>query len=158
MADLLGKIGSEIDSRLREVRPLVEEYERLQAAAQSLDAMDAAPPIAALAPARRPRRARRGSAAGALRRAASGSAKAQKASRRKPRSAPISRSGQAVLDALDHGSHTVSELVMVTAMAAREIRSGVRRLLTDGSIVKVDREGKTAYALPPRPGSDAAQG
>ncbi len=57
---------------------------------------------------------------------------------------------QAILAALEHGSHTASELVMVTAMSAPEIRGGLIRLTGRGSITKVKRrgDGKTAYALP----------
>jgi hypothetical protein len=57
---------------------------------------------------------------------------------------------QAILAALEHGSHTTSELVMVTAMSAREIRGGLSRLAGRGRIAKVKRggDGKRAYALP----------
>ncbi len=60
---------------------------------------------------------------------------------------------QAILAALDHGSHTASELVMVTAMSAGEIRGSLGRLAGRGSITKVKRrgDGKTAYALPSAP-------
>jgi hypothetical protein len=89
----------------------------------------------------------RGSAASALGQAASGASIA-KSPRKARRRASIGRYEQVVLDALEHGSHTVGELVMVTAMGAKEIRGGVNRLLSDRGIVKVDRGGKTAYALP----------
>lgn len=57
---------------------------------------------------------------------------------------------QAILAALEHGSHTASELVMVTAMSAPEIRGGLVRLAGREAITKVKRrgDGKTAYALP----------
>ncbi len=57
---------------------------------------------------------------------------------------------QAILAALEHGSHTASELVTVTAMSAPEIRGGLGRLARRGAITKVKRrgDGKTAYALP----------
>jgi hypothetical protein len=57
---------------------------------------------------------------------------------------------QAILAALEHGSHTASELVMVTAMSTPEIRGGLIRLVGRGAITKVKRrgDGKTAYALP----------
>jgi hypothetical protein len=56
---------------------------------------------------------------------------------------------QAILAALEHGSHTASELVMVTAMSASEIRGGLGRLTRRGGVAKVKRhgDGKTAYAL-----------
>jgi hypothetical protein len=178
-SDLLTKIGSEIDARLGELRPSVLEYERLQAAIESLRktrGTDA--PLAAAAPAKRapakkapakkkaakappakktvPKRATkapRGSA-GTIKQAASGSR--TKAPRRKRERTAVSPSEQAVLDALDHGSHTVSELVMVSAMGAREIRAGVRSLLSNKGITKVTRDGKTAYALPSAASKDSA--
>ncbi len=57
---------------------------------------------------------------------------------------------QAILAALEHGSHTATELVMVTAMSTPEIRGGLIRLTGRGAITKVKRrgDGKTAYALP----------
>jgi hypothetical protein len=184
-SDLLTKIGTELDARIEDLRPLVLEYERLHAAAESLGTAQSTsdapvlakvrakkttakktaakkttakrtpvkPTATAKAPAKRTKRALRGSAAGALEQAASGSSAAKKARKapRKASSASIGHYEQAVLDALEHGSHTVGELVMVTAMGAKEIRGGIRRLLSDKGIVKVDRGGKTAYALPSVP-------
>jgi hypothetical protein len=67
--------------------------------------------------------------------------------RRKPASPAAVQ--QAILAALEHGSHTASELVTVTAMSAREIRGGLGRLAARGTIAKVRRgDGKSAYALP----------
>jgi len=173
-SDLLAKIGTELDARIEELRPLALEYERLHAAEQSLvtaqDTSDAPvsaeptakkrtakkiaakkttlkPPAAEQAAAKRAHRTPRGSAARALEQAASGASTA-KQPRKARRRASIGRYEQAVLDALEHGSHTVGELVMVTAMGAKEIRGGVSRLLRDKGIVKIDRGGKTAYALP----------
>ncbi len=56
---------------------------------------------------------------------------------------------QAILAALEHGSHTPGELVMVTAMSATEIRGNLSRLARRGAIAKVrrDGDGKAAYAL-----------
>jgi DNA-binding transcriptional regulator GbsR (MarR family) len=58
--------------------------------------------------------------------------------------------GQAIVAALEHGSHTVSELVMVTAISPAEIRSGLSRLRRQRKVTKVKRpgDGKSAYALP----------
>jgi hypothetical protein len=57
---------------------------------------------------------------------------------------------QAILAALEHGSHTPGELVMVTAMSPTEIRSNLGRLARRGAVAKVKRhgDGKAAYALP----------
>jgi hypothetical protein len=69
-----------------------------------------------------------------------------------PKRARISSSevGQAIMAALEHGSHTVSELVMVTAMSPAEIRGGLSRLRRQRKVTKVKRpgDGKNAYALP----------
>ncbi len=55
--------------------------------------------------------------------------------------------GQAILAALEHGSHTLAELVVVTALGASEIREALRHLRRRKAIVKTDRDGKAAYAL-----------
>ena len=57
---------------------------------------------------------------------------------------------QAILAALEHGSHTIGELVMVTAMSTPEIRAAVSRLARQRKITRVKREGdgKSAFALP----------
>jgi hypothetical protein len=55
-ADFLDQKRNEIAARLNELKPLVEEYERLQGAAAALDGVAAAP-IAPGGPARRPTRA-----------------------------------------------------------------------------------------------------
>jgi len=158
-SDLLAKISIEIDARLRELRPLAEEYERLVDAIDSLAGMNPsatapqqtktsrAKVAAKKAPERRGPGRPRGSASGVLSKAASKPAPSPKRAQKKRSSAPIGPVGQAVLDALDHGSHSVSELVMVTAMGASDIRSAIRRLVSDRKIVKVERDGKTAYAL-----------
>jgi hypothetical protein len=49
--------------------------------------------------------------------------------------------------ALEHGSHTVAELVLVTAIAGAEIRDSVRRLQRAGTITRTKRDGRAAYAL-----------
>lgn len=65
--------------------------------------------------------------------------------REQPAHTPV---GQAILAALEHGSHTLAELVTVTALSASDIREGLRRLRARRAIVKTDRDGKAAYALP----------
>ena len=52
MADFLEEKKREIEARLKELRPLVEEFHRLEAAAQALDGVAASAPTA-------PRRTRR---------------------------------------------------------------------------------------------------
>ena len=67
MADFLDEKRSEIGARLKELKPLVEEYQRLEAAAAALDGM---PQSNGHAPARRP--AARAAARGARRAAGKG--------------------------------------------------------------------------------------
>jgi hypothetical protein len=148
--DLLTTIRDEIDARLLELRPLHDEYEELLSVDEALarenarassrggvttDATDAATRE------RRPVRARAGRPASRTAPPASATA------RRGPRAAR-GAAGRAILAALEHGSHSVRELVVVTAMNDANIRANTRRLLADGAVVKVTREGKAAYALP----------
>lgn len=124
--DLLSTIQSEIEQRLRALRPLLSEHEQLLAAAEALDS----------AP-----RARR-----------STKATGTKATGRTPKGPKRGRAQrgaarEAILAALEHGSHTVGELVTVTAMSAPNIGGNVRRLLTEGTVSKTERGGRTAYTL-----------
>jgi hypothetical protein len=123
--DLLARVHGEIDARLRELRPAVSEYEELLAAAEDLGLPAGLP---------RPR-----------------SARARSPSRAKPAlkrtRAPRGAAEQAIVAALEHGSHTVGELAVVTAMAAPNIRANLRRLLAAGTVTRATREGKAAYAL-----------
>ncbi|HLM87112.1 MAG TPA: hypothetical protein VK272_13095 [Solirubrobacteraceae bacterium] len=144
--DLLAQIRAEIDARIAALRPAVEEYERVLSAAEVLEreaaSAQAAPSATAqaapsgagetspAAPARR--RGPRGSAAGAIARAAS--------SRQGP-------TEQAIVAALEHGSHSVSELVVVTAMSGPQIRASLRVLQRAGKVARTKREGRAAYAL-----------
>ena len=148
MADLLANIRAEIDARLRELQPAIAEYERLSTAADALGvgghtsssssppAKRAAPraPARVSAPARSP--AKKTTPAKAARRA------------RKRAQSTHTPTGQAILAALEHGSHTLAELVVVTALRASDIREALRYLRTRRAIVKTDRDGKAAYALP----------
>jgi hypothetical protein len=143
MADLLTRIRAEIDARLSELRPAIAEYERLSTATEALAAKGraaprpdarAAPQPAAPAPARAPAKTRA----------------RPKAARRARKRERITQSptGQAILAALEHGSHTVAELVLVTALPAPDIRDSLRQLRKRHTVVKTEREGRTAYALP----------
>jgi hypothetical protein len=227
-ADLLSRVCAELDARMAQLRPALDEYGELLAAAEELDRDAAAPK----------RRGSRGSAAGVLELAASGAGKrtasrgvkpavsgsrkpaassASKPSAAGPRTRAASGSGkraaagsskraaagsskraaagsdkraasgsrkraaagsgkraaagsskraavgsgkraagsavprgvaeQAIVAALEHGSHTVGELVLVTAMAGSQIRSSAQRLQRAGAITRTKREGRAAYAL-----------
>jgi sugar-specific transcriptional regulator TrmB len=65
MADFLEEKKREIDTRLKELRPLVDEFHRLEAAAAALEGVPGATGNAAAArtPARRTRRARKATSA-----------------------------------------------------------------------------------------------
>ena len=117
-ADLLTRVRVEIDARLAELRPALAEHERLLSAADALEA------DAALAHERH--------AAEQLSRDAGG---------------PASPAEEAIAAALEHGSHTLGELVLVTAISGRDIREGLRRLQRAGTITRARREGRAAYAL-----------
>jgi predicted transcriptional regulator len=54
---------------------------------------------------------------------------------------------EAIVGALEHGSHTVAELAVVTAVSAAAINRGVRALAGAGVVRKTEREGKPAWAL-----------
>ncbi|HEX5900996.1 MAG TPA: hypothetical protein VFY32_16450 [Solirubrobacteraceae bacterium] len=56
MADFLDEKKREIDARLKELRPLVEEFHRLEAAAAALDGVPGGASRATATPARRGRR------------------------------------------------------------------------------------------------------
>jgi hypothetical protein len=225
--DLLAQVCAEIEQRMVELRPLLDEYERLLAANDALDSFEAAPTDDGApelpprpAPSRRRARGQRGSAAGAIKLVASAPpepvtpapepepAPSVPRTPREPRilagmpslrtqpglsalppapakSTPIaveappaipepvveefepepelerrpaspSEVRQAIIAALEHGSHTLSELVMVTAMSTPEIRAAVSQLARQRKVTRVKREGdgKSAFALP----ASSAQG
>jgi DNA-binding transcriptional ArsR family regulator len=65
----------------------------------------------------------------------------------KPERAARGAVREAILAALEHGSHTVGELAVVTAMTGPSINGNLRRLVADGTVAKTEREGKAAWAL-----------
>jgi hypothetical protein len=126
-SDLLERICGEIDARLRELRPAVAEYEKLLAAG--------------------------GRSANSAPRRPSADSRARQPKRRGGGGrAPRGAAQQAIVAALGHGSHTVAELVVVTAVPAANVRHNLRRLVKAGMVTTARREGKAAYALasPPR--------
>lgn len=151
--DLLSTIADEIEARLAELRSSYEEYGQLLTAAAALESERAS---ASSQPRRRGRppgrasgsrstssRSARATSSVSGRKSSSGSGRKSSASGRSARGA----AREAILGALDHGSHTVSELAVVTAMKASNLNGNVRRLLAEGAIAKTEREGKTAYRL-----------
>lgn len=147
--DLLEQIAGEIAERLRELRPAMEEHERLLDAAEALEREGAVGAAASAGGASRRRGSgRRGSAAGAIGQAAAprGPRVSVRGQEKPPRNAR-GAAQQAILAALEHGSHTVSELAVVTAMSGPTIRENLRRLQAAGQVTRAKREGKAAYAL-----------
>lgn len=157
-SELLERVTAEIEARRDQLRPQVEEYERLLEAAAALEhergraapaevGTDGAPARVRKREAKvaKRTRARRGSAAGAIARAASTGRSAGRAAKRS--GGASSAAHQAILAALEHGSHTVSELAVVTAMSGPSIREGLRRLVGSGAVARAKRDGKAAYAL-----------
>jgi hypothetical protein len=164
--DLLTTIRAEIDARLSELAPVLAEYEELLSVIDALAPDRGGVADAVRSPAA-PGRSRRGVAAGSGARArpVAAGARAKKAARpktdtarpttarraRRRERAAHSPAGQAILAALEHGSHTLAELTVVTALPASDIRDSLRRLRRRSAIVKADRDGKAAYALPDSP-------
>jgi hypothetical protein len=153
--DLLTNLVRELDARLEELRPLLSEYERLLAASDALGTGDGASHDGGAPGAertlsatqrRRARRTGRDRDAGVSKRAAS-SSRTRAAGPSKPTCAQRGATQRAILAALEHGSHTTSELVSVTVLGERNTRTNLRRLLPDGKVTKTKRVSSTAYAL-----------
>ncbi len=154
--DLLSQIRREIDERLEDLRPLLAEHERLLDAAAALErgastvvpanAIEHAIPqeqagndllespnakatVSAKPSRPRPRAGRR------------------RAGRAKTAPGAHSAAETTILAALEHGSHTVAELAVVTAMSGPSINASLRKLVSEGAVVKTEREAKAAWAL-----------
>jgi hypothetical protein len=173
-ADLLARVRAEIKERMADLRPALREYEQLLGAGEELDseiatarrrgprgsaagaiglaasgerkrATTASTKRAASAPSKRAAPApSKPPTSGSTKRAASGSRKRAASG---PPAAPRGAAEQAIVAALEHGSHTVSELVLVTAISGSEIRASAQRLQRAGAITRTRREGRVAYAL-----------
>ncbi|HEV3047516.1 MAG TPA: hypothetical protein VGY13_09165 [Solirubrobacteraceae bacterium] len=142
-ADLLDRVHGEIAERMEGLRPAAEEYERLLEAARALER--GGPGAAPARPPARPSQPRAGA-----RQPPPAPARPAGAPGAGPEDGAVEDAAvaeKAIVAALEHGSHTVGELGIVTAMSGREIRAGARRLLDAGRIARTTREGRTAYAL-----------
>lgn len=142
--DLLSEIRREIDERLERLRPALAEYERLldAAGALELDAPTTQPEAAQLT---RPRRSRKAVTGPPASSATSPKLRKPRSARKRPAVDTIVR--EAILGVLEHGSHTIGELVVVTAMSTANLNGDLRKLAADGVVVKTEREGKTAWSL-----------
>jgi AcrR family transcriptional regulator/DNA-binding MarR family transcriptional regulator len=67
---------------------------------------------------------------------------------RKRKRTRLSANQRAILAALEHGGHTVRELVVVTGMSDQTARNNLKRLLDREKVVKTERTGRIAYVLP----------
>jgi len=133
--DLLSDIRREIDVRLAQLRPALEEYEQLLDAANALELDDDAP-LAPRQPAPR--------AGGSKPRATSAARKPPPQGGRRSVRDDVR---EAILGVLEHGSHTVAELTVVTAMSAASLNGDLRKLAAKGVVAKTRREGKVAWSL-----------
>jgi hypothetical protein len=65
---------------------------------------------------------------------------------RKPRAVERS-TRETISGVLEHGSHTVAELAVVTAMGIPALNNSLRKLAAEGLVAKTQREGKVAWSL-----------
>jgi Winged helix-turn-helix DNA-binding len=118
MADFLAEKRAEIDERLKELRPLHEEYLRLERAKAALDGLDG--------PSRRPGRPRGSSAAGTR--------------RRRRRRSGSTRGDEALALVRQNPGATVSELArMMNISPPNYLYRVMANLQSDGAVKK---EGK----------------
>ncbi len=153
-SDLPERVGREIEARMRELRPLVDEYEELLAVERTLgaEARGAAESTRASTATTPRQKASRDVPKRAPARARTSKPSVQRIDGASPPAAKRERASggaaaEAIVAALEHGSHTVSELAIVTAMSTQNIRNNVRRLLQARTVTQTKREGRTAYAL-----------
>lgn len=189
-SELLSDIRSEIEARLAQLRPAVEEYERLLAAAEVIEHDSASRPPAdeavdhgggrasGFAPAEAidhgertsdsagPEASDHGRASdlapdGLVRRAgeeaslpSNGNGTAPPGrERRAPGRAGRAKGSddgalrEAIVAALEHGSHTPAELAVVTGEGTVQVNRELRRLDGAGLVAKSEREGKLAWSL-----------
>jgi hypothetical protein len=148
--DLLEQIRTEIETRCAELRPRVEEYQQLLSAAEALGLPTVETPPRATRAVKKPAKVKVARKAPVKAKAARRKNTAAEGSSPASSRAPRGAAQTAILAALEHGSHTVAELGVVTAMSGQNIRENLRRLLGAGTITRAKREGKAAYALAAR--------
>jgi Bacterial regulatory protein, arsR family len=146
--DLLERVRAEIDARRAELQPRLAEYEQLLSAAQALGLGTGNDRRSAARASRRPKPAPAVKPAAVAKARARRSAKGSAPARAR---APRGAAQTAILSALEHGSHTVAELAVVTAMSGQNVRENLRRLLGAGVVTRAKRDGKAAYALAASP-------
>ncbi|MGH2713358.1 MAG: hypothetical protein ACRDM7_05640 [Thermoleophilaceae bacterium] len=118
MADFLDDKRKEIDARMRELRPLVDEFNRLEKAAAALAGLDGA--------GRRPARRRGGSGGGGARR------------RGRPRGSG-NRAKQALELVRTQPGITISEMASAMKIQPNYLYRVMPTLESDGQVVKRDK-------------------
>jgi len=121
VADFLDEKRKEIQARLKELRPLVDEYHRLEAAEQALSGVDGSPSSAVATPTRRRRRA--GSGTGR---------------RGRPRGSGT-RAAQAEALVKEKPGITIPEIATALNMKQNYLYRVMPQLASDGKVVKSGR-------------------
>jgi hypothetical protein len=138
MADFLDEKHKEIQARLKELEPLVEEYRRLQEADQALTSVASVrggSATATAAPASAPRRARRSSSS---RRAAAGSGGDGGSRRGRPRGSGT-RANQALDLVKDRPGITIPEMAQAMGIQQNYLYRVLPGLAEEGKVVKSGR-------------------
>jgi CRP-like cAMP-binding protein len=133
MADFLDEKRKEITERLRELKPLVEEYHRLEAAAAALDGVSAPPTTG-----RRPARTRRPAA-----RSRNGSSGSTSGRRGRPRGTGT-RSKEALEVVRSRPGVTIPEIAEAMGIKQNYLYRVLPALQKDGMVRK---EGRGWHAL-----------
>jgi hypothetical protein len=130
MPDLLDRIRTQMSTRLAELRPLVDEHTRLDAALQALSDADSRTPVAAAPPARSRSRGPQTPATARKR-------------------APRDTNRLAVLQAAqDRPGATSAELATISGVQANTLHALLARLVKSGELQKETLPtGRTGYAL-----------
>ncbi len=123
MADFLDEKRKEIQARLKELRPLVDEYHRLEAAEQALSGVSGTPSSSSVATPTR--RRRRGAGAGTGRRG-------------RPRGAGT-RAAQAEQLVKDQPGITIPEIADKLGMKQNYLYRVMPQLASDGKVTKSGR-------------------
>jgi hypothetical protein len=121
VADFLDEKRKEIQARLKELRPLVDEYNRLEAAEQALSGVDGTSSSSVAAPTRRRRRS--GSGTGR---------------RGRPRGSGT-RAAQAEQLVKDQPGITIPEIASKLGMKQNYLYRVMPQLASDGKVVKSGR-------------------
>ena len=124
MADFLDEKRKEIQARLKELRPLVDEYHRLEAAEQALSGVGGASSAAVATPTRRRRRGA-GSPSGTGRRG-------------RPRGSGT-RAAQAEQLVKDRPGITIPEIAEALGMKQNYLYRVMPQLASDGKVTKSGR-------------------